>query len=217
MNSRKLPSPERLMIFAGLLSFGLLFYRCIFFANLHFTFLLWNLLLASMPYIISKKLVSIKESGFRSYFFLIGWLVFFPACIYPLTDMLHLQKTNDFSFVYDVIMFLSFAIAGLLPGLISLRNVETFLRNHVSGLFTKLSVVFFIFLSSYSACLIKFLHLKSWNIVTDFKRMYFASAHDILDPADHSRIWLVIIMLVLLIDVLYAGFKKLTDKAARLF
>ena len=216
MNSRRLLSFERMMIFSALLSFGFLFYRCIFAENFHYTFLLWNMLIAFLPYIISKKLVSVKENSFASYLLLFGWLVFFPACIYPLADVLHMQQASNFSFVYDAIMFFSFAVTGLLPGLISLKNVETFLKKHTSGLLTKLSVVFFIALSSYSACVVRFLHLKSWNVLSDFKRMYAASIRDISDPLAHFRIWAYLIVLVLAIDVMYAVFKRLSVKSRRL-
>jgi len=215
MNAQKLPAFERLVILAGLLSFGFLFYRCIFTANLHYTFLLWNLLITFIPYVISKKLVSVKHNNFASFLLLFGWLIFFPACIYPLTDLLQLKNTGELSFVYDILMFLSFAVAGLLPGLLSLRNVEIFLKHHTSGFFTKLSLIAFIFISSYSVCLVRFLHLKDWNVISDFKRMIFASKHSILYPTDHLNIWIMIFLLVLLIDMLYVGLKKLIVTAAR--
>ena len=216
MDSHKLPAFERLVIFAGLISFGFLFYRCIFTLNLHYTFLIWNLLISFVPYIISKKLVSVKHNNFASFLLLLGWLIFFPACIYPLTDLLQLKPTGEISLIYDTLMFLSFAVAGLLPGLLSLRNIETFLKHHTSGFFTKFSLIAFIFISSYSVCLVRFLHLKDWDVISDFKRMVFASRHSILYPADDFRIWIIILLLVLLIDMLYIGLKKLTIKTARI-
>jgi uncharacterized membrane protein len=215
MNTRRLPSFERIMIFAGLLSFGFLFYRCIFTANFHYTFLLWNLVLAFVPYAISKKLINNKGNKLTNYLLVLSWLLFFPACIYPLTDLFQLKQTDNFSMAYDLIMFLSFAVAGLLPGLVSLKTTEGFLKEHFSGGFAKLSLLFFIFLSSYSACLVRFLHLKSWNVVNDFKKMFLASEHGILDPFDHFRIIASIVAIVLVVDVLYAGFMKINKKPAR--
>ncbi|MBV9961928.1 MAG: DUF1361 domain-containing protein [Parafilimonas sp.] len=216
MNSHKLPAFERLMIFAGLFSFGLLFYWCILTANFHYTFLIWNLLMAFVPYAISKKLLRAKHNSVASYLLLFSWLIFFPACIYPLTDLLQLKPTGDISVVYDAVMFLSFAIAGLLPGLISLKNVEVFLKKHTSGFFVKFSLMSFIFVSSYSACLLRFLHLKDWNIILDFKRIFYASKHSIVNPTDHFRVWIAIGLIVLIVDVLYAWFKKLTIKTVRI-
>lgn len=209
MTTNKLPARERLMIFFGLFSFGFLLYRCIFTFNLHYTFFLWNLLIAFVPYIISKQLLKCYELGIKAFFLILAWLIFFPASLYLFTDLLQIHKTDNFSFLYDVIFFSSFAFTGLLPGLLSLKHVETFLKKHVPALFVKLSVLFFIFLSSYSIYLVRFLHLKSWNVISDFKKMLHASEHNILYPEDHVHIWLSILILVLLIDVIYTGFKKI--------
>ena len=209
MHSKKLPILERLMIFLGLFCFGVLLYRCIFTFNLHYTFLLWNLLIAFVPYIVSKQLLKCKELDIKASLLLFIWMLFFPVCIYLFTDLLEMHKADNFYFLYDAALFVCFSFTGLLPGLISLKQIEAFLKKHVPAFFVKLSVLFFIFLSSYSICLIRFLHLKSWNIIADFKKMFHASEQDILDPGNHIRIWLSIFILVLFIDIIYAGFKKL--------
>ncbi len=209
MNTGKLPAVERLMIFFGLISFSLLFYHCIFAFNLHYTFLLWNLLIAFVPYIISKQIVKCKQLNIKAFLLISCWLLFFPGCIYLFTDLMEISKTDNFSFLYDSIMFLSFAFTGLLPGLISLKLMETFLKRHLPDFYTKLYVLLFIFFSSYSVYLVRFLHLKSWNIIADSKKMLYASEHNILNPEDHIHSWLSILALVLLIDIIYFGFKKI--------
>ncbi|MBS1746315.1 MAG: DUF1361 domain-containing protein [Bacteroidetes bacterium] len=216
MSIRKLPAFERLMLYVALLAFGFLFYRCIFAENFHYTFLLWNLLLAFVPYSISKKLQHKRDKKFSGILLLLGWLLFFPACIYPLTDILHLHITDNFSMVYDGIMIFTFGIAGLLPGMLSLKNIEIYLKKHTSGFFAKVSLLFFITLSSYSACLVGILHIRSWNIIFDFKRMIFASGRGLSNPADHFNIISFVLLFVMLMDVLYAGFKKITTKSAQI-
>jgi uncharacterized membrane protein len=110
-------------------------------------------------------------------------------------------------------LFSSFAFTGLMSGLLSLRHVETFLKKHVPAFLVKISVLFFIFLSSYSICLVRFLHFRSWSVVADIRKMIHASEHNILDPEAHVHIWLSILILVLLIDVLYVGLKKVYQLA----
>ncbi len=209
MNDIKLPAVERLMIFLGLFCFGLLFYRCIFEFNFHYTFLLWNLLIAFVPYIISKQIVKCKQLNIKAFLLIFCWLLFFPGCIYLFTDLMEISKTDNFSFLYGSILFLSFAFTGLLPGLISLKLVETFLKKYLPAFYIKLCVLLFIFFSSYNVYLVRFLHLKSWNVIADSKKMLYASAHNILNPADHIHSWLSILTLVLLIDIIYVGFKKI--------
>lgn len=208
MSAAKLPYFERVMMFASFFSFGLLFYRCLFTLSLNYTFFLWNLLIAFVPYIISKQILKRKTLNTQSFLLLIVWLLFFPSCIYLFTDMLQMQKTN-FPMAYDVCMFLSFALTGMLPGLMSLKKVETFLSNHISAFFVRLSVLLFIFLSSYNIVLARFLHFRNWNIAANFRKMFHASEEDILAPQSNLHAWITILILVILIDLIYAGFKQL--------
>jgi len=209
MRTKKLPILERLMLFLGMFCFGVLLYRCIFTWNLHYTFLLWNLLIAFVPYVIGKQLLKCKELNIKAILLLFAWLLVFPVCIYLFTDIVQMHNSDNFYFLYDLLLFLSFGFTGLVPGLISLRQVETFLSRHLPDFFAKASVLFFILLSSYSICSVRFLHLKSWNIIADSKLMLHVTEKDILRPEDHVSVLLSFLVLVLLIDLLYAGFKKL--------
>ena len=209
MRTKKLPLVERLMIFLGMFCFGVLLYRCLFTWNLHYSFFLWNLLIAFVPYVISKQLLKCKELNIKAILLLFTWMLFFPVCIYLFTDILEMHNSDSFYFVYDALLFVSFAITGLLPGLVSLKQIETFLGKHIPGFFVKTCVLFFIFLSSYSICLVRFLHLKSWNIIADSQTILYATERDVLNPESHVRIWLTIFLVVLLVDVIYIGFKKL--------
>lgn len=209
MNERKLPAFERLMIFSVLISTGLLFYRCVFTMNFHYTYFTWNLLVAFIPYIISKQLNRCESLNAKSVLLLSAWLMLFPGCVYLFTDIFQMHKTDNFSIVYDMILYLSIAWNGLLPGLMSLKHVETFLKKHLPAFLVKTSVLFFIFLSSYSICLARFLHLKSWDMIADSKKLISVSAHSILNPEDHVYTWMSILSLVLLLDIIYIGFKKI--------
>jgi uncharacterized membrane protein len=209
MNSDKLPAFERLIILLGLLCFGILFYRCVFTFSVHYTFLLWKLLIAIIPYVISTQLLRCKKLNLRAFLLLFCWMLFLPASIYLFTDLLQLSKSNNIGFFYDIILFSSFAFTGLLPGLVSLKHVETFLKKYLPGFLVTLSIIFFIFLSSYSVYVVSFLHITSWNIIADFKKMFQASKNNILNSEDNTHLWLSIGALGLFIDVLYQGFKHL--------
>ena len=197
------------MIFSAFISFGLLFYRCVFTLSFHYTYFLWNLLIAFAPYIISKQLVKCKELNVKAILLLSVWLLFFPACMYLLTDILQMHRTDNFPVLYDAGLYLSFAWTGLLPALMSLKKVETFLRRHLSVFWVKFSLLFFMFLCSYATCIVRFLHLKNWDIITNYKKLIAVSANNILNPEDHIHAWLSIITLVMLLDLIYIGFKKL--------
>jgi len=209
VKDKKMPAFERLMIFSAFVSIGLLFYRCVFTLSFHYTYFLWNLLIAYVSYIMSKQLIKCKEINVKAMVLMSVWLLFFPGCMYLFTDILQMHKTDNFPVYYDGVLYLSFAWNALLPALMSLKKVEAFLRKHLSAFLVKISILFFIFLSSYSICLVRFLHLKDWDIITNTKRFLQVSANNILNPTDHIHAWLSIISLMLLLDVIYVGFKKL--------
>jgi uncharacterized membrane protein len=209
MKSKQIPAFEKLMLFSAFISFGLLFYRCVFTLNYHYTYFLWNLLIAYLPYIISKQLIKCKELNVKAILLLSIWLLFFPACMYLFTDILTMHRIDNFPIIYDVFLYLSFAWNALLPALMSLKKVESFLRKYLPVFWVKFSLLFFIFLSSYATCIVRFLHLKNWDIITDYKKLIAVSANNILNPEDHVHAWLSIITLVMLIDLIYIGFKKL--------
>ena len=61
--------------------------RIIFTGSLGYVFLIWNLFLAWIPYLMSILLRYNKsESKFIKYGLLVSWLIFFPNALYIITD-----------------------------------------------------------------------------------------------------------------------------------
>src|SRR5580765_1282169 len=142
MENKKLPAFERLLIFSFCCTSGILLYRCIFSWSLHYTYLLWNLFLAITPYLVSKQLVKCRELNLKAALLLTLWLLLFPNSPYILTDLFHLSRKDNIPLWYDGMLFLSAAWTGLLPGLVSLRKVETFLSGHLRQFWIKASIFF---------------------------------------------------------------------------
>ena len=92
----------------------------------------------------------------------------------------------------------------------SLKKTELFLREHLSPFMVKVSILFCFFLSSYSTYIVDFLHLKRWKFFADTKRVIRVSERDFLKPENHVHVWMSIFSLVILLDVLYEGFKKMS-------
>lgn len=96
-----------------------------------FLFLPWNLFLAWIPYWFStalrKTATGRTEWGVQGAVFL-AWMLFFPNAPYLITDLLHLQARTDAPYWYDLMLLLSFAMAGLILGLLSLREIHRWLR-----------------------------------------------------------------------------------------
>jgi uncharacterized membrane protein len=134
-----------------------------------FLFLIWNLLLAWVPYCISLVLERSSRrfnSGILTCLLLVSWLLFFPNAPYILTDFLHLRNRAPIPYWYDLMLLASFAWTGLILGLLSLYEVQLFLRKRIGNWLSWLSAVAAIFLCGFGIYLGRFLRWNSWDVLT---------------------------------------------------
>ena len=90
------------------------------------------------------------------------WLLFFPNCLYMLTDLIHLRQIADAPVWLDLIIVLSFAWAGLCYGFVSLMDIESFLKErfHAAPKIVNGLSVSMIYLAAFGICTRRFLR---WN------------------------------------------------------
>jgi uncharacterized membrane protein len=158
-----------------------------------FSFLIWNLFLAWIPYLIALVLVFFdrryppsslkgilsakKEScGQRkpldwTVFWIIGlltaWLLFFPNAPYLVTDLLHLQNRFVVPHWYDVMVFTAFAWTGLLLGFCSLAIVQAYLGQYLNHFWIQGLSFFAIVLGGFGVYMGRFQRWNSWDILDD--------------------------------------------------
>ncbi len=108
------------LLFTSSLAGAIWFVRFVYTGNLAFIFLLWNLFLAWLPVLFA--LLARRQRASRLGRWIWGglWLLFFPNAPYLLTDLLHLGRIGQVPIWYDLIMLLTFALAGLFLGFASL-------------------------------------------------------------------------------------------------
>src|SRR5579859_1081877 len=101
-----------------------------------YMFMIWNLILAWIPYLCSTLLMipTVRQARQRWLPWLIGliWLVFFPNAPYILTDFVHLTETSNYFWWYDALLVCVFAWTGLVLAFASLRQMHLLVR-HVVG------------------------------------------------------------------------------------
>lgn len=127
-------------------------------------YLIWNLFLAWVPYVISlyftKKETPIKF--FIPLFFF--WLLFFPNAPYLVTDVIHIISSSSIFVWYDGLLFFFFGWIGLLLGMISLFHIHQYLKNYLSNLISELIVFAICFVSSFGVYLGRFERWNSWDL-----------------------------------------------------
>lgn len=147
------------------------FFAIVFFAPTRFSFLIWNLFLALIPFDLSlivcfcsNKLIEVTITGL--------WIVFLPNSFYMITDYLHLQYMgNNLS---PEIQFLNYVILsigiflGVILGIISIELIIThfFYNSIIMGC---LMIEVFSFLSSLGIYFGHFLRLNSWDLFFNFR------------------------------------------------
>ncbi len=209
MNNNKLPAFERLMIFTMSFTIGVLLYRCIFSLSFHYVFLLWNLFLAITPYLVSKQLKKCNGLGLKAVLLLSAWLLLFPNSPYILTDIFHFRQKDNIPFWYDLLLYFSAAVNGLLPGLVSLMKVESFLTTQLKPFWVKCSILFCLFSSGYGVYLGRFLRFNSWDSITGTKKLLFVSEQSVIMPQEHIHLWIFTIIFGIFLGIIYYTFKKI--------
>lgn len=127
-------------------------------------YLIWNLFLAWIPYIISSYFIK-KDTSKGSFIPLfIFWLFLFPNAPYLVTDIVHIVSNSSSSVWYDGLLFFFFGWIGILLGTLSLFHIHQYFKNHFSCLISELIVFAICFVSSFGVYLGRFERWNSWDI-----------------------------------------------------
>jgi len=156
------------LLFLSLYAVMLFAFRVLYTGTLGYIFLNWNLFLAFLPWLLTS-LANLRNirSRVAVLFVMALWLLFFPNCLYILTDLIHLRRAENAPLWLDFIMVLTFAWAGLCYGFISLIDIERFLRESfgTGPRLTSVLEVLMIYLAAFGIYVGRFLRWNSWDLV----------------------------------------------------
>ena len=156
-----------------------------------YAFLIWNLFLAWIPFVISYVTYTIALNR-RQIFIVIPmaaffWLIFFPNAPYILTDFQHLAGGwNDLPVWYDVMMLIWFAFTGLLLGMVSLFLMQEVVRREFGRWVGWSFVAIVAGLSSAGIYVGRFLRWNSWDIFSNPGGMARYTIQSVQDPSLQS-------------------------------
>lgn len=183
-----------LLAFASIFSLGTLRLRYAFSEDVRYGFLIWNLFLAWIPFIIAyfTYTLSIKRTWlyFLIPFAALVWLAFFPNAPYILTDLEHLKGAGkDIPIWYDVLVMVWFSWTGLLLGIVSLFLMQEIVRREFGRWVGWSFVVMVVCLSSIGIYMGRFLHWNSWDIVLNSKTLALFTIQRAQNPSLQSIIF----------------------------
>lgn len=135
--------------------------------SLNYSFLLWNMFLAVIPFIFgeyAKRLDIEKTKKYQFVLLTFGWLFFLPNAPYIVTDFIHFKPNGGMAW-YDLFMLFVNASTGMLLGLLSIVSFYDIISKKWGRRFGQHFSVITFFLCGFGIYLGRFLRFNSWDVV----------------------------------------------------
>lgn len=174
-----------------------------------FTFMIWNLFLAFIPW-LAASIVYVKniKNKVAIVIIILLWLVFFPNAPYMLTDLVHLGKDTAAPIWFDIIMLLSYGFAGLIYGFTSLQMIEEKIKSVFNLKHASQISIFLIFLSCFGIYLGRFLRWNTWDLVTNMKGVMGDIFRRVFYPQEYPQTWIFTVLFGILLNIVYMVSKQ---------
>ena len=177
------------LILSLALSVSLVGARVLYTGSIFYLFLVWNLILAGTPYLISERLKYKSGLNFGSGAQMLLMILFLPNAPYITTDLFHLRGNFGDSIWYDTLLILSFAWSGLLLFFHSLNNIGEFAGQWLSPTKKRFVLIVLILLSAYGIYIGRYLRFNSWDVISAPEILFSQMTDHFVDPFSHKRTW----------------------------
>lgn len=172
-------------------------FRVRYTAKVTFVFLVWNIVLALIPYLIST-ILTLYHDRFKSSWWLAApfavWLCFFPNAPYILTDLFHLKTRPDAPLWYDLALILFFAWNGLMLGYASLLDMQAILTSRFNAWMGWVVAITSLILAGFGIYLGRYLRWNSWDVVSSPDNLVDDIVSRIVNPMAHPQTYGVTIL-----------------------
>jgi uncharacterized membrane protein len=182
-----------------------------------YLFLNWNLFLAFLPWLLTSlaRLRKVK-SRIAILGIMAVWLLFFPNCLYILTDLVHLREIENAPLWLDLIVVQSFAWAGLCYGFISLMDIEYFLggRFRASAKIVALLSTCMIYVAAFGIYIGRFWRWNSWDLLGNPAELMHETFDRFTDGGNYYRIFGFTILMGTLLNFMYFAIRYMRRNSA---
>lgn len=194
-----------------LLSFALIGGRVLLTGRLQFVFLLWNLLLAAIPFGLSGALYLAARPPSRWLLGPVGlmWLLFFPNAPYLVTDLFHLEPRAGVPYWYDLALIMSCAWNGLMLAFASLLDMHALVRQRLGFGVGWLFATVALGLSAFGVYLGRYLRYNSWDILSNPFTLFYDIVQRFLHPFHNWQTWGVTVVFWVFLLIAYGTVRQL--------
>jgi uncharacterized membrane protein len=177
------------LLLSSLLAMLIYFARVLLGHSWNYVNLVWNLVLAWVPYICSviSYLLFHKYASNWGRLLLPGliWLIFFPNGPYMLTDFLHLETRPYIPLWYDILLLATFAWTGCFLAIVSLRTMQFLVKSYLGNIASWIFAIAVLGLSSLGVYLGRFERWNSWDLLLQPKAVVRDIYLRIINPVDN--------------------------------
>lgn len=158
-----------------------------------YSYLVWNLFLAWIPLALVLWLAKVLRSRLWSNWLplaiTVAWVLFLPNSFYMLTDYIHLYEVPRLYVLFDVVMFTSFILNGLMLGYLSLFLVHQEFLKRLSRRASALLVGGVLLLASFAIYIGRDLRWNTWDILFNPASVIFDVSDRIINPSAHPQVF----------------------------
>ncbi|MBC7949048.1 MAG: DUF1361 domain-containing protein [Chitinophagaceae bacterium] len=206
-------SLEAWLLASCLFSVALLFARIVATGQATYVFLVWNLFLAFIPFAISRTIIGTPPVNYKRWKIVatLGvWLLFIPNSFYIITDLFHLEYFSGPPKWFDLLLLLSFAWNGLVLGILSLSQVESFIEKARGKGFSLTIVVFVMWLNAFGIYVGRYLRYNSWDVIVQPVSLFQEMMEILLHPLQNRMEWGMITCYAVFMSLLYVTIRSLS-------
>jgi uncharacterized membrane protein len=203
----QLPRLSVAVIISSLVSLLLLVIGALHGPGDNYSYMVWNLFLAWLPPLfmvwLLRTLQHKRWSSWQAITISVLWLGFLPNSFYLVSDLVHLTNARTGQVLYDSVLFMSFALNGLLLGYISLYIFHEEFRRRVSSLATRVTIGLVLFMCSFAIYLGRDLRWNTWDVFVNPAGLLLDLSNRIISPLSYPRMFVVTGIFFVLLTTMY--------------
>lgn len=177
------------LLLASALACGILGVRVLHIQRSNYLFLVWNLLLAWIPYWLSLWASASQRRRPHAWWRLLVpgalWLLFFPNAPYLVSDLVHLSHRPPVPLWYDIGLLAAFMLSGCFLAVVSLHIMQMLVRRYLGGTASWLFVLVVVGLSGLGVYLGRVQRWNSWDILLYPHEVLADALRPLRYPASH--------------------------------
>ena len=178
-------------------------------------FLVWNLFLAWIPYLMTAHgRTRSCRTGTLAWFILyfLGWLFCIPNAFYIITDLFHLSdfySDNAAPAWYDLVMILSFAWNGLILGFLSVHQMQRIIRRRWPAARESYFLYPVMGLNALGIYTGRYLRFNSWDVLMNPFKLMANLTSILLHPLAYRNAWGMMLSFSVLLTLIYLMLQKI--------